>query len=55
MLAKVIENCIERKMEEFDFMKGDKLYKFTYTVMTRRNWNIQFVNNKSSTTSMNGE
>ena len=47
--AKVIEKCIEKKIEEFDFMKGDESYKLKYTKMMRRNWNIRFANKKFTT------
>ena len=44
LFAKVIEKCIERKIEEFDFMKGDEPYKFGWTEKYRRNLGIRFVN-----------
>lgn len=43
---KVLERCIEKKIKEFDFMQGDEPYKFRWTTKYRRNFNIQFVNNK---------
>lgn len=46
LFLKVIEKCIERKMDEFDFMKGAEPYKFGWTKKYRRNINIKFVNNK---------
>jgi len=46
VLLKVIEKCIERKMKEFDFMKGGESYKFRYSVKYRRNLRIRFVNKK---------
>lgn len=46
IFAKLIEKCIERKIEEFDFMKGDEPYKFGWTAKYRRNLGIKFVNKK---------
>jgi hypothetical protein len=46
VLLKVIEKCIERKIKEFDFMKGGESYKFRYSVKHRRNLGIKFVNKK---------
>jgi len=46
LLAKVIENCIERRIKEFDFMKGGELYKFGYSTKYRRNLEIRFVNKR---------
>ena len=46
LFAKVIEKCIERKMKEFDFMKGDEPYKFGWTKTYRRNLGIRFVNRR---------
>jgi CelD/BcsL family acetyltransferase involved in cellulose biosynthesis len=43
---KVLERCIEKKIKEFDFMQGDEPYKFRWTTKYRRNFNIQFANNK---------
>lgn len=44
--AKVIEECIQKKIKEFDFMKGSELYKFKYGANYRRNLNIRFVNRR---------
>jgi CelD/BcsL family acetyltransferase involved in cellulose biosynthesis len=41
---KVIEKCIQKKIREYDFMKGDELYKFCWTQEYRRNLRITFVN-----------
>jgi CelD/BcsL family acetyltransferase involved in cellulose biosynthesis len=43
---KVIEKCIEKKIREYDFMKGDELYKFDWSQEYRRNMNLTFVNEK---------
>lgn len=53
IFAKVIEKCIERKIEEFDFLKGGELYKFRYTAKYRRNLDIRFVNNKFTSNLLN--
>ena len=44
--AKVIEKCIERKIKEYDFLKGDEPYKFDWTRTYRRNLNVRIVNRK---------
>jgi len=46
IIAKVVEKCIQRKIEEFDFLKGNEPYKFKYTATYRRNLNIRFVNKR---------
>jgi CelD/BcsL family acetyltransferase involved in cellulose biosynthesis len=43
---KIIEDCIKRQINEFDFMKGDESYKFRWTDQYRQNFGIRFVNNK---------
>ncbi|MEM2145647.1 MAG: GNAT family N-acetyltransferase [Candidatus Jordarchaeaceae archaeon] len=44
IIAKVIEKCIEKRIKEFDFMKGAEPYKFNWTTNYRRNFNVRFVN-----------
>lgn len=46
LLLKVIENCVEREFKEYDFMKGDELYKFKWAKNYRKNSNIKFINNR---------
>lgn len=46
LLLKIIEKCIMERLREFDFMKGEELYKFEWTKKFRRNVNIRFVNKK---------
>ena len=46
ILAKIIEKCVEKGIEEYDFLKGDESYKFDWTSTYRRNWGIRFVNRK---------
>lgn len=46
LFLKVIEECMEKGLKEFDFMKGDEPYKFGWTGKYRRNVNIRFVNEK---------
>ena len=46
ILAKVIEKCIEKKIKEYDFLKGGEPYKFRWTAKYRRNLNIRFVNRR---------
>jgi CelD/BcsL family acetyltransferase involved in cellulose biosynthesis len=43
---KVIEKCIEKKIKEYDFMKGGEPYKFGWTRTYRRNLNARMVNKK---------
>jgi CelD/BcsL family acetyltransferase involved in cellulose biosynthesis len=45
LFLKVIEECIKRKLIEFDFMKGNEPYKFGWTAKYRRNVSVKFVNN----------
>jgi CelD/BcsL family acetyltransferase involved in cellulose biosynthesis len=42
---KIIEDCIQRGLHEFDFLKGDEAYKFRWTEQYRRNVGVRFVNN----------
>jgi hypothetical protein len=51
--AKIIEKCIERKIKEYDFLKGGELYKFDWTAKYRRNFGIKFVNNKFTSNLLN--
>jgi CelD/BcsL family acetyltransferase involved in cellulose biosynthesis len=53
ILMKVIEKCIERKIEEYDLLKGDEQYKFDWTAKYRRNLGIRFVNNKFTSNLLN--
>jgi hypothetical protein len=46
MCLKMIEKCIERKLEEYDLLKGDETYKFNWTSKYRTNMMIRFVNKK---------
>lgn len=46
LTLKIIEDCIQRGVREFDFMKGDEPYKFCWTKQYRRNFGIRFVNSK---------
>jgi CelD/BcsL family acetyltransferase involved in cellulose biosynthesis len=48
MIMKVLERCIEKKIKEYDFMRGDESYKFTWSKEYRRNLNTKFVSNKLS-------
>jgi hypothetical protein len=43
---KIIESCFERKIGEFDFLKGDEAYKFRWTSNYRRNFGVRITNNK---------
>jgi CelD/BcsL family acetyltransferase involved in cellulose biosynthesis len=42
--TKVVEKCIERKIEEYDLLKGGESYKFRFTAKYRTNLGIRFVN-----------
>lgn len=46
LTLKIIKKCIEKKLVEFDFMKGDEPYKFGWTKKYRRNLNIRFINKR---------
>jgi len=46
IMAKVIEECIARKIKEYDLLKGSEQYKFYWTSKYRRNLNIKFVNKR---------
>ncbi|MDH7606645.1 MAG: GNAT family N-acetyltransferase [Candidatus Bathyarchaeota archaeon] len=46
LTLKAIEQCIMKKLREFDFMKGDELYKSKWTEEYRRNLNFRLVSNK---------
>jgi hypothetical protein len=50
LLAKVIEDCIKRRIEEYDFMKGDEPYKFQWSAAYRRNFGVRIVNRKMTST-----
>ena len=52
IIAKVVEKCIQKKIKEFDFLKGGEPYKFKYTARYRRNLNIRFVNKKRLTSNI---
>ena len=44
--AKYIEKCIQKGIKEYDFLKGDELYKFRFTKNYRRNFSVSFVRNR---------
>lgn len=46
ILMKIIEKCIERKIEECDFLKGGEQYKSYWTAKYRRNLKIKFANKR---------
>ncbi|MEM3549943.1 MAG: GNAT family N-acetyltransferase [Candidatus Bathyarchaeia archaeon] len=46
LTLKVIEQCIMKKLKEFDFMKGDEPYKSKWTREYKRNLSIRFINGK---------
>ena len=46
IVLKVLEDCIGKRIKEYDFMKGDEQYKFNWSREFRRNLNIRFVNDK---------
>ena len=45
---KVLEECVKKRISEYDFMQGDEAYKFDWTNKFRQNMNIQLVNTKLS-------
>ena len=48
LILKILEECITKGIEEFDFMQGDEPYKFKWTKKYRTNFNFTFINNKQS-------
>jgi CelD/BcsL family acetyltransferase involved in cellulose biosynthesis len=46
IILKILEKCIEKKVREYDFMRGDESYKFTWRAELRRNLDTRFVSNK---------
>lgn len=53
LTLKVLEECVEKKIREYDFMQGDEDYKFKWTSKYRRNTNLEWVNNKLSSRLLN--
>jgi hypothetical protein len=45
---KILEECIEKGISEYDFMQGDEAYKFDWTTKYRQSTNLKWVNNKLS-------
>ena len=48
LALKVLEQCIEKGISEYDFMQGDEPYKFDWTNKYRQSMNIFCVNKKLS-------
>ena len=48
LTLKVLEQCIEKGISEYDFMQGDEAYKFDWTNKSRQNMNVVCVNKKLS-------
>ena len=48
LMLKILEECAERGIIEFDFMQGAESYKFFWTNKFRQSINIRFVNRKLS-------
>jgi CelD/BcsL family acetyltransferase involved in cellulose biosynthesis len=48
LTSKVLEECVEKGISEYDFMQGDEAYKFDWTNKFRRNMNVKWVNKKMS-------
>lgn len=53
LTLKIIEDCIQRQVREFDFMKGDEHYKFCWTKQYRRNFGIRFINSNFTSNFIN--
>ena len=48
LTLKVLEECIEKGISEYDFMQGDEVYKFEWTDRFRQNMNVKWVNKRLS-------
>jgi hypothetical protein len=48
LLWKVLDDCVEKGISEFDFMQGNEAYKFDWTNKYRRSMNVRFVNDRFS-------
>jgi hypothetical protein len=48
LLVKVVEECINQGFTEFDFMKGEELYKSRWTREFRYNFNVRLINRRLS-------
>ncbi|UCE96237.1 MAG: GNAT family N-acetyltransferase [Candidatus Bathyarchaeota archaeon] len=48
LMLKVLEECIEKGVSEYDLMQGAEPYKFCWTNRFRQNMNVRFVNKKLS-------
>ena len=48
LTLKVLEECVEKGISEYDFMQGDEPYKFDWTSKYRQNMNVFCVNKKLS-------
>lgn len=46
IVMKVIERCIEKKIKEYDFMRGAESYKFAWSEEYRRGLDTKFVSNR---------
>jgi hypothetical protein len=46
LILKIIERCMKTKIKEYDLMKGNERYKFSWTKTYRENVFIEFTNNK---------
>ena len=48
LTLKVLEECVEKGIYEYDLMQGDEPYKFEWTSKYRRSVNVKWVNKKLS-------
>lgn len=48
LTLKVIEECIKKELQKYDFIQGDEPYKFDWTDKYRRSMNLRWYNNKLS-------
>ncbi len=53
LMLKILKQCVEKGLSEYDFMQGDEAYKFDWTNKFRQNMNIKFVNKKFSSLLIN--
>lgn len=46
LMARVLEECVRRRIREYDLMKGGESYKFEWAKTSRTNISVRFVNHR---------